>query len=74
MVAEDYDTGSIIIQCLKVLRDGSHGNQSRPLDLANGVLFWFPYIDQAKWYAGFLKGTHFRRGYLNWQYIHRPRV
>jgi len=56
-----------------------HGNQGRALDVANGVLCWFPNIDQTE--RGFVfrnsclqEFSNFRGGNLNWQFIHKPRV
>lgn len=74
VMAENDDPRSVIIQFTQVLRNGLHGNQRRAFDVANGVLCRFPNIYQTKRGSFFHELIDFRRGYLNWQCIHRPRV
>ena len=74
MVAEDNDLQSGVIQVIQALRNGLHRNQCRAFDVANGVLCRFPNIDETKRRSSLQELTYFRRSYLDWQFIHRPRV
>ena len=61
-----HDNPRIIIQFLQMLRYRAHWNQSRAFDVANGVLFRFPYINQAQRRSGLQEIVDLNRGYLNW--------
>lgn len=73
-MAENDNPRPIVVQLRQMRGDRSHGHQLRSFKVANGVLLRLPNIDHPKRDSGLPEFVDFRRGYLNWQFIHRRRV
>lgn len=74
MMTENDQPQSLVIELIEMLRNASHRDERRAFDVADGVLFRFPNVNHTKRGFRVPKLGDFRRGYLNWQLFHRPRV